>query len=280
MIRAVAEGESAEAWAEALHADWQSSARPLKREGDTAVLRARLRDREVVVKTWRLAGRLGGRTAGRTAGRSGGRRRVQSMLTLSPAWRHWRAARRLAADGFQVARPLVIATIETDSGPAEALVLEALTGPTALEALTRPAPVPVEAAMATAAGAQIGALARAGWYNRDHKPSNLIVTRAAPQPGRAEIAMIDCVGFRRVKPDSDEYLARMLAKLAIEPLGCNILPRRAIRWRILRAAAGDDPARQRRLWRQVERLIAEHGDPTPKVNPLQESPERKLGESR
>ena len=251
LIRAVAEGEAAEAWARGLGEDWLARARAIKVEGDCGVWRARIAEREVVVKTWGLGG-------------SGGRRRVQSALTLSPAWRHWRAARKLAAQGFSTARPLVIATVGVDGALVEALVLEALEGPTALEALARPMEARIEAAVARAVGAQVGRLARAGWYNRDHKPSNLIVTRADGDGG--QVAMIDCVGFRRVEPGSDEFLARMLAKLLIEPLGCGLSPRRAMRWRVLREAAGDD--RARRLWREVERFVADHGDPAPQVNPL------------
>src|SRR5690606_32715369 len=145
---------SAEAWAQALRADWQAGARQLKHEGGAAVLRARLLDRDVVIKTWRLASSGGLSWGGR-------RRRVQSMLTLSPAWRHWRTARRLAAAGFAVARPLALGILQTDHGPVEALVLEALDGPTALESLARPREAPIEAAIATAVGAQIGALAHA-----------------------------------------------------------------------------------------------------------------------
>lgn len=265
LIRAVAEGEAAEAWARALGEDWTASATTIKAEGDCGVWRATLAGRDVVIKTWRLKG--------------GPRRRAQSILTLSPAWRHWRAARALDAAGFATARPLAIATIAIDAAPAEALVLEALPGPTALEALARPLAPPVENAVARAIGAQVGRLAGAGWYNRDHKPSNLIVTHLprSDAPGEARVAMIDCVGFRRITPGSHDHLARMLAKLLIEPIGCNLPPRRALRWCVLRSAAASDRAQRSRpearaqlrgLWNDIERLVSEHGDPAPKLNPL------------
>jgi tRNA A-37 threonylcarbamoyl transferase component Bud32 len=253
LIRAVAEGEAAEAWARGVGEDWLAGARAIKVEGDCGVWQARIAEREVVVKTWRLGG-------------SWGRRSVQSALTLSPAWRHWRAAHRLAAEGFATARPLAIATVELEGARVEALALEALEGVTALEALAGGMGARVEAAIARAVGAQVGRLARAGWYNRDHKPSNLIATRA--EAAEAIVTMIDCVGFRRVRPGSEEFLARMLAKLLIEPVGCGVSVRRALRWRVLREAAGDDRARRRRLWAAVERIVAEHGDPAPKVDPL------------
>lgn len=268
LIRQVAEGESAEAWASELAGDWHARAQALKFEAGAGVWRAPLAGRDVVVKTWPLAGR----------------RRAQSMLTLSPAWRHWRTARRLAAAGFDTARPLTIATVEIDAALAEALVLEALEGPTALEVLARPTDAATEAAVARAIGAQVRALSGAGWYNRDHKPSNLIVARASRDS--AQVAMIDCVGFRRTPAGSEDHLARMLAKLLIEPVGCGLPVRRSLRWRVLAAATGiardgrrggEARAPMRRLWERIERIVAEHGDPTPKVDPLKRAPSASSG---
>ncbi|MFG0283820.1 MAG: hypothetical protein ACF8R7_05310 [Phycisphaerales bacterium JB039] len=249
LVRAVADGESAEAWASALATDWPASARVIKREGDRAVWRAQLRDQEVIIKTWGLRGR----------------RRVQSLVLLSPAWRHWRAGHRLLQRGIRAARPIALGAEVIEGKFAEALVLDFVPGPTALEALVRPLGSAEERGVARAVGEQTGAIVRAGLYNRDHKPSNLIVCDVSAEA--AEVAVIDCVGFRRAW-GSESALAQMLAKLLIEPLGCGLRPRRAVRWRVLRSAAGDNRDRCKRLWGAVDRIVAAHGDPAPKINPL------------
>jgi hypothetical protein len=114
-----------------------------------------------------------------------------------------------------------------------------------------------EQALARAVGAQVAAFGAT--YNRDHKPSNLIVTR---EDGPPTIAVIDCVA---VADGADAE--RMFTSLVLEPLGCGCLPRRSL---LARALAGYTPDRDRRrtIWRDVARRVREHGDPTPKVNPL------------
>lgn len=262
LIRAVAEGEGAEAWAEALAADWAARATPIKRQPTAAVWRARIGDRDVVIKTWALTPR----------------RRAQSALLLSPAWRHWRGARRLRGVGIATARPLAIGMCAVEGRQREALVIEAIEGPTALEALAKPLAPAIEAAAARAIGAQVRILCGAGILNRDHKPSNLIL--AADDSGSPAPTVIDCVGLRRTRRDDDRALARMLGSLVIEPTGCGVAPRLALRWRVLRAAAGAPArgpgpaaqrARVRRLWGAIEQVIVAHGDPAPRINPLAEA---------
>ena len=179
LVRAVADGESAEAWADALATDWPATARVIKREGERAVWRAQLRDQDVIIKTWGLRGR----------------RRAQSLVLLSPAWRHWRAGHRLLQRGVRAARPIALGAEVIEGQFVEALVLDFVPGPTALEALAGSLPAAEEAGAARAVGEQTGAIVRAGLYNRDHKPSNLILCDVSADA--AEVAVIDCVGFRR-----------------------------------------------------------------------------------
>ncbi len=117
--------------------------------------------------------------------------------------------------------------------------------------------------------------ARSDWrghaHNRDHKPSNLIVTSLDPP----QVAIIDCVAIRRDWFDSDQPF-RMLADLLIEPLGVGHPPRRTLMMRALLAyfreldtAPMPDRAKAlRHFWQEVTDTIRDHGDPTPRVNPL------------
>ena len=70
----------------------------------------------------------------------------------------------------------------------------------------------------------------------------------------------------------------MLAALMIEAIGCGCTPRRALWMRALREAIGvsaggrdEESANVRGVVRSVQELIAAHGDPRPRVNPLARS---------
>lgn len=203
------------------------------------------------------------------------RRRLEFLLGFSRAHRHWRGSLRLAALGLPTARCLALAR----TPDAAVLAMDALPGRSVLEHLSRrDLPVRDEHAVARALGALARTLVDAGRFNRDAKPSNLIVLPpdppadgpAAPgRPGRS-VATIDCVAIRRCPRRSGRHLARTLASMIIEPIGCACPPRRALRLRAVRSALGDHPDRRavRELWRAVERLVAEHPDPRPRVSPL------------
>lgn len=264
----VAPGESPQAWSDALDTDWRSSATLLKRDTLTSVWRTTLLGRDVVIKAWTLA----------TPGA-----RLKSLLHLSRGQRHWRGAARLAAHGFTTAAPLLLGRERQGSDPVELLVMRALPGRTLLHSLadarltTRQ-----EHAVAAAIGRQLARLGSVRLGNRDHKPSNLILT--GEETDSPEIAIIDTVAIRRaVRP----CLVRMLHALAVEPLGVGLLPRRALRMRVLAALvvetdekyAVEDVRRKnrrraihrivmRRLWRQTVASVQRHGDPTPRVDPL------------
>ena len=140
-------------------------------------------------------------------------------------------------------------------------------------------------AIARAVGEQIAQMEEL--FNRDHKPSNLIVERWTTSA--APVAIIDCEGVRRATIPG---AARMFASLVIEPTGCGVRPRRALMMRAVRAfidlelgigtpeapihaprTNADVPRseyrRMRRMvWDDAARVVAHHGDPRPKVNPL------------
>lgn len=269
-IRRAMRDQSAERWAAALgDPRWIESSRLLKHEaGSSWVRRATIAGREVVVKC-RVLGTPG--------------RRVKSLLRQGHGDRHWRAAARLAMKRIATATPVVLAGAVIDGQPCELLVLEYLDGPSLLEVLSAVAaghgPGPKsQHAVARAAGASVVALLDGRLWNRDHKPSNLIVLGL--ESGEPRIAVIDCVGIRaygRLGIDEMEG-EHMAASLMIEPTGCGCPPRRSLWMRALHAtldghlrsprARADRHAELRAVIETVRGLIESHGDPRPRHDPL------------
>lgn len=239
-------------WIHALRALDLSTAKALKIEGGNSVCAATMLGREVVVKVWRhssLAARF-------------------KLLTRSTrAHRHWRGAAWLSSHGFATASPLLLATARGNQDLIEYLVMEQLQGPSLLEEMDAPSlPRALHHRLAGAVGRQAAQLVLAGRFNRDHKPSNLIVTNDGP-------ALIDTVAIRRCPRAHRASLVRMLASLVIEPMGMGCLPRRALLMRGLTEAAatvvgrGPTAAERKDLWRNIARRVFAHGDPTPRVDP-------------
>jgi tRNA A-37 threonylcarbamoyl transferase component Bud32 len=256
------------AWRDAL-AESQGSGVVLKQEGEAVVRRATLRvagaAREVVVKT-----RIGRGVAEAVKIAAG-----QGRLA-----RQWRGAIVLGRLGVRTARPLALVRELGAASASETLIMEALEGRSLLEHLAyRDLDPATERAVAEAVGAQLGRFAAGMRFNRDHKPSNLIVR--IPRGGEPEIAVIDCVAVR-FAPVGLGGVERMLASLVLEPIGCGCPPTVWEMRRVVRAAArammtrrdGTGPvpgavsALAWALWRAAAEIVEAHGDPTPRVNPL------------
>jgi len=264
-------GEPRGAWLAALTAPGAlEGAEVLKREGEDWVAAATLRvagvDRRVVVKRRR------------------GRGVVEGIKTLAGAgrlMRQWRGSTWLAARGIATARPLALLRRWGPSCGEEVLVMERLEGPSLLECLaSRGLTRGQERALAEEVGRMAARMVAAGRYNRDHKPSNLIVTGVDERS--ATVAVIDAVAIR-VSVGGLRGLERMLASLVIEPTGCGHPPTAWEMRRVVRAAAGELVARvptfrgregarvgalARVLWRAAAEVVEGHGDPTPRVDPL------------
>ena len=260
-----APGEPAEQWLAALtDPAWLGAAKILKDDKKGSwVRRARLLGRDVVVKC-RMLNALS--------------RRLKSAIGMGHGHKHWRGALLLQDRGIATAAPLVLCRAEIDGASCELLVLEFIEGPTLLECMAssrkESLPVREQHAIARAVGRQVAQFSQ-GLQNRDHKPSNLIVRQSAA--GKPEIAVIDCVGVYH-SPLWRGFFPP-LASLMIEPTGCAVPPRRALRMRTLAALTDclDGPTRTSRaerrkfiriVWLLTSKRIAAHGDPTPKVNPL------------
>jgi hypothetical protein len=259
-VERVARGESAGAWASALAGIDAANTAILKEDRGVAVCRATLLGRDVVLKRWDLT-TLGAR--------------LKRLVRAGRADRHWRNAQWLLDRGISTARCLALATEWRAGRPRRWLVMEHIPGPTLLESLrTGATPVRRQHEIATEVGRQLAEFEALRAFNRDHKPSNLVVRDAG---GGVDIAVLDCVAIQR-----GAHPQRMLASLAIEPMGCGVPVRAALAMRVIRSLvahaypdpgerAGDPLAARRvhhQLWRDAAAEVRSHGDPTPRVNPL------------
>lgn len=253
-------GEDAAKWARTLaDPQWLGESSLLKEDGTNTVRRATLLGRETVVKCREVSGAWA---------------RVKCALGRGKGDRHWRGAAMLAGKGVKTARVFVLVRARMGGRDRELLIMQWLAGPTLLRVMANVhagaagAPgIRAQHALARAVGRQIAQMGEL--LNRDHKPSNLIIT------GAAEVAIIDCEGIRRATIPG---AARMFASLLIEPTGCGVRPRRALMMRTALAwletetpdgvEREDKRAMLRTIFADVARVIAHHGDPTPRINPL------------
>jgi tRNA A-37 threonylcarbamoyl transferase component Bud32 len=203
---------------------------------------------------------------------------LKRRFRMSRGWRQWRGVPRLVRAGVGSPAPLVLAVERTEAGMREWLVLDAARGRSLLEHLADfhagrgVVGVSAQHAMARAMARLLLDLDRAGLYNRDHKPSNIIVTSLGQGGSMPTFALIDTVAIRRGRG-----VDRMLHALYVEPLGLKIPPRRALAMRVIHELVGlrwpgvtptERRARRHGLWIEVARAIERHGDPTPRDNPL------------
>lgn len=264
IVKAADGSPSPQEWSVALRAFEPDTAALLKSEGPSSVWRARLLGRDVVVKLWEqrtLSGRL------------------KLLLGGSRGRRHWRGAHLLARLGVPSARPLVLAQEFGRGPPREWLVLEFARGRTLIDILNEPRlSVRDQHTLAAALGTQVGAIVSGGVYNRDHKPSNLVVS--FDDERRPTLTVLDTVAIRRCPPGSLRRAAQMLACLHIEPSGLGCPASLALRARAIREAAATvltkmkaTPTRaalrmvSRLLWETAASIVAAHGDPRPRTDP-------------
>ncbi len=260
-ITAIAPGEDPAAWSRALANFTPTAAHVLKQDATSAVWAAMFNNRPCVIKAVQYTSALD---------------RLKATLHLSRGWRHWRGASWLISRNIPTAKPYLLAS-GTDSATGAAvewLIMERLNGPTILEVLrdirddTTNLSVKQEHKIAAALGVLASELVAQGRFNRDHKPSNLILTGWDQAHGDPIIAIIDCVAIRKCRRFDFKAMRRMLASLVIEPAGVGVLPRRSLVMRGLAEIQGQS------WWREIERAVRLHGDPTPRINPLRQAEPR------
>lgn len=266
-IRSAESSEDPRAWSQALeqleHPELIKSETTKKRI--SAVYRATLLGSRVAVKA---DAPIGLRGLG-----------VQLGLDHTHAHRQWSGATTLRAAGIETATPFVRAsarwTHADGTHAAEIVVIEWLEGRTLLEVLAHEQG-PDRARILNKAGQLTARMVRSMILNRDHKPSNIVVLtpRGNTDP---TLSLIDTVGIRAgVLPDRASQ--RMLRDLMLEPIGVGAAPTGRDIAAFLRGldaegfwAARDTNERRtlrRALICDLRERVARHGDPTPKINPL------------
>ncbi|MFN0133501.1 MAG: hypothetical protein ACKVW3_13365 [Phycisphaerales bacterium] len=244
---------SSRAWSNALSdPSWLQRASVLKSESHTTVCRTTFLGLGVVVKSFVLTTPIA---------------RLKSFLRLSRAWRHQRGADRLRRVGIPTAPCLAIVR----ANGFEYLIMPALPGKTVLQHLADDDLSPRQQhSLARALGRQLARLTAAHLSNRDHKPSNLIVT--SWRDSEPELAVIDSVAIHRRRD-----IHRMLFALLVEPVGTGLCPRRTILMRSLTVVIDatqphltrpDRRSLRRAWWLQLSDTLASHGDPRPQTSPL------------
>lgn len=248
----------------------------LKATDGVGVYSATVEGKDVVLKCWRLSTLT---------------HRAYVALRSTRGSRQWRGAHRLATMGIGVPRSLALLRGRSGDDLIEVLVMERAPGRTLLEHMARPdLPVRAQHRLAEALARQCAAMVLAGVFNRDHKPSNLIVTRA--EAGRAEIVVLDSVAIRPIAAGTRGVESAPIERLLLEAIGVGVAPRLALIARFMRtwidltcrptptddstasppgiARSPDPRARRTRrdTWSRAAARIEAHGDPTPTDNPL------------
>jgi len=230
-----------------------AAARVIKADGRTSVFAGEAAGYPVVVKTLALD-RV--------------RDRIGSWIGRTRLWRQARGSERVRSCAVPSALTYALVRGVDGSGHrVEALILERVEGPTLLRAASDRSLDPARARiLLDRVGQGVGTLHRSGLYNRDHKPSNLIVS--ACDAGDPLPVLIDTADIRAREPS--DALERMLAKLLIEATGTGVSVHAREQVRVARAAlasSGQDRDLDD-LLRAVRAIVAAHGDPTPKDDPL------------
>jgi len=213
-------------------------------------------------EVWRAPPGVGPRLIVKIQHGGGAKDTLRRALGLGPRRRAYGWGLRLAGSGLvEPAVAWVTGRLDRPrgGGRCEATFTPELPGPTLLEALTAEDEAGAIAAGIAAGDHTKGLLAQRVW-NRDQKPSNLMFASAG-------LRLVDLDGLRRGPPP--DAPARMLASLLIEPAGVGRpLPEPVIRAIVGSLAQGlsRDPAALRA---EAERIVAEHGDPTPARDPLE-----------
>ncbi|MCC5786957.1 MAG: hypothetical protein JJU33_09685 [Phycisphaerales bacterium] len=194
--------------------------------------------------------------------------RLRSRLGLARLDNQWKGAARLQRRGFRAAPCLLLGRLPASANHPETdlLAMRALEGRTLLHALAEPnADAP---ALFAKAADLAGRLAKAGLFNRDLKPSNIIVGED-PEP-----AIIDTVAIRHARRTRAESLERMCFSLFVEPLGVGL----DIHHELFHAAANAalphllerDPTEHEaaECIARVRRRLDLHPNPAPNDDPL------------
>ena len=245
--------------------DWLASLTPaqidslsvLKDSANVTVYAAIVDHRPVVLKVSVLAGLA---------------HKAYAAVGSTRGCRHWRGSRRLHTLGLSTPTCHALVHGRSEGARVEVLVMDRVAGRTLLEHLACPTlPVRAQHRVACALANQCADMARAGVFNRDHKPSNIVVVKASADD--ALLAILDTVAVRPLARPGPT--APPLERLIIEAIGIGATPRRSLIARFLtewiaRSVADPShrPAALRATWATLSARVEAHGNPTPTDNPL------------
>jgi tRNA A-37 threonylcarbamoyl transferase component Bud32 len=246
--------------------DWRVGADLYKDAPDGSVIRALVMSHDVVLKTTALTGLKGF---------------IQPIMGTTRAHRQWAGTQWLRSVGLHAPRALAIIRGTRDTTRAECLVMEHVPGHTLLWHIARGTIAespdgPGARAIAYAVGRDIARIIKAGRFNRDHKPSNLVVETITPA---ARIAIVDAVAILPIKAtERGDAMGRMLAALMIEPAGVGHPAPEPFLSRVAQslaheiAGAQDAETWAKAMLERARTIVKAHGDPKPRHDPLRETP--------
>ncbi len=136
------------------------------------------------------------------------------LVGRTPAWREWRNAQRLRRCGVRVIDLLALIHDDHFGRWSQSLVTPYVAAPNLQQWIHHRPGCPGSGprrAVAAAVGAQLGVIGAAGYVNRDHKVSNLLVDRACAQ-GAAGPLILDPARLKR--RTTDRVVFKTLALLA------------------------------------------------------------------
>ncbi len=191
---------------------------------------------------------------------------MRFVLARSPLHREVKGAAVLTGANVRTAVPLALCR----GNRTQCLILRHVPGRTLLECMADANLTGAQRQrIAISIGRQLRQMGEQGVMNRDHKPSNLIVDEGVA--GEPLVTVIDAAGVFQA-PVRGWGMPAMLASLVIEPIGCTLRLRGRDVVRVLHQVIKDDGLGQwksvRDLLGAARQIVAEHGDPTPTVNPL------------
>ncbi len=212
--------------------DWLGGAVLLKEDDRTSVFSGECSLGPVVVKTMRVD-RL--------------KDSASKAIGITRLMRQWKGWERLVGAGVDSPDCFVLFR----EASVESLVMRRAAGETLFEYIARQdTGITERIHVARLVGEMLGTLNAAGLFNRDGKPSNLIVS-----PGRDRLWVIDSVGVMGSR--RGHGMARMCANLIIEPTGLGNPVRTTDCMRVLRMLCG--AADRGAFWHQVRDIIARKG---------------------
>jgi len=190
---------------------------------------------------------------------------AKGRLGFSKHHRQWRGAATLERHGLTAATPHALLRGRCEAGPVraacEVLLLPRVPGCTLLELIAQ-SPERADPSLADRLGEILALCARAGVWNRDPKPSNVLVREDGG------LVWLDTVGIGYRRGPDHAFVRHALKMLLVECRGVGHDCPEEFALRALASATGLDERRARAVLGEVREAADRHGDATPEDDPL------------